>query len=87
MIRSLPLPDRCQPSTVRLTVFVHTSQGLCLLGFVKSLGNSERFGVFFVAHADCQGPSEMALLVGAEKGTLVCLMEGLSQEGSSAGTL
>lgn len=37
-----------------------------------------------MAHADGQMPSEMALLVGAEKGTLV---EGLSWERSSAGAL
>lgn len=41
MIRSFPLPNGYQPSTVRLTVFVHTSQGCCLLGFVESLGHMQ----------------------------------------------
>lgn len=39
-----------------------------------------------MARAGCQVTSEMALLVGAEKGTLFCLVEGLSQERSSAAT-
>lgn len=33
-----------------------------------------------MAQADCQMPSEMALLVGAEKETFVCLVEDLSWE-------
>lgn len=33
-----------------------------------------------MAQADRQMPSEMALRVGAEKGTFVCLVEGLSWE-------
>jgi len=53
VIRSFPLPNGCQPSTVRLTAFVDTSQGLCLLGFVKKFEGFRKAFLWHVQTAEC----------------------------------